>query len=121
MKINKLSLDLIVDDVSRSIGFYTELGFEKIMGDSNFAKLKAGTSEIMLMLKSDFEKEVPSLNRPKNEGLFVLVIEVEDIEEIYEKIKNRINLLRELQSTDYGTKEFMFEDPDGYLVQFTQH
>ena len=121
MYINKLSLDLVVNDVDASVDFYINiLGFTKIEGDSHFAILKAVSSEIMLMSKSDFDQEVPNNNRPQNQGWFVLIVEVPNIKEVYEKIKNKVKIIRELQSTDYGTQEFLLTDLDGYYIQFTQ-
>lgn len=121
MQINKLSLDLVVTDVLASVDFYVNiLGFTKIDGDSHFARLSAGSSEIMLMSKSDFDQEVPNNNRAQNQGWFVLIIEVTNITEVYENIKNKVKIIRELQSTDYGTQEFLLIDLDGYYVQFTQ-
>jgi predicted enzyme related to lactoylglutathione lyase len=121
MKLFKLSWDLVVEDVNRSVEFYVNLlGWEKLYADENFAKVKAGESELMIMSKTDFEKEMPEVNRPKNEGLTVMIIEVDNIEEAYNKIKDKVKIIRGPKVTDYGTKEFDFIDPDGYIVQFTQ-
>jgi uncharacterized glyoxalase superfamily protein PhnB len=121
MKISKLSLDLVVNSVESTARFYSDiLGFEILEIDQNFARLKAGDSEIMLMSKSDFDREVPALNRPKNEGWTVLIMEVMDIKDVYESIRSKVEIIRELQRTNYGTQEFLLKDPDGYLIQFTQ-
>lgn len=121
MKISKLSLDLVVNSVESTARFYSDiLGFEVLEINKNFARLKAGDSEVMLMSKSDFDREVPVLNRPKNEGWTVLIVEVVDIKDVYESIRDKVEIIRELQRTNYGTQEFLLKDLDGYLVQFTQ-
>ena len=121
MTLLKLTPELVVTDVDKSVDFYINiLGFEKIEGDSHFARLQAGTSELMIMLKSDFDLEAPTLNRPHHSGWSLIIIETDDIEEIYKNIISQVKIHRELQSTDYGTQEFTFSDPDGYLIQFTQ-
>lgn len=120
MKLIKVTPELIVNDVEKSINFYSSLGFQKIEGDSHWAKLNAGSSEIMLMLKYDFDQEIPSLSQPENKGWALLMIEVENIEEFYHQIKNQVKIHLELHSTDYGTKEFTIEDLDAYLIQFTE-
>jgi uncharacterized glyoxalase superfamily protein PhnB len=121
MKLINITPELVVIDVDKSVAFYVNLlGFKKTMGDSHFARLQAGTSELMIMLKSDFDLEAPTLNRPHHSGWSLIVIETDDIEKIYEKINSQVKIHRQLKSTSYGTREFTFEDPDGYLVQFTQ-
>lgn len=120
-QILKLTPELVVSDVNKSVDFYVNtLGLTKIKGDSHFARLKTGTSEIMLMLKSDFDQEIPDLNRSQNSGWSLIIIETDDIEEKYKSIKGKVKIHRQLKSTPYGTQEFTFADPDGYLVQFTQ-
>jgi len=119
--ILKLTPELVVTDVDKSVDFYVHLlGFKKTMGDSHFARLQAGTSELMIMLKSDFDLETPALNRPHHSGWSLIIIETDDIEEIYKNIKSQVKIHRQLKSTSYGTREFTFEDPDSYLIQFTQ-
>jgi catechol 2,3-dioxygenase-like lactoylglutathione lyase family enzyme len=121
MSLIKLTPELVVSDVDKSVDFYVNvLGFQKVEGDSHFAKLRAGISEIMLFLKSDFDQMLSSLNRPENSGWSLLVIEIENIQDFYKNIKDKVKLHRPLQSTDYGTQEFTISDPDGYLIQFTQ-
>ena len=120
-QILKLTSELVVTNVDKSVDFCVNiLGFQKLEGDSHFTRIKAGASEIMLMLKSDFDQELPSLNRPQNSGLSLLVVEIKFIEEFYEKIKNIVTIHRPLQLTDYCTQEFTISDPDGYLIQFSQ-
>lgn len=123
MRIVKLTPELVVQDVIRSIEFYTKVvGLKLIEGNNNWARLCADENgmEIILMSKNGLDKEIPNLKRIKNEGWSLLAIEVDEIEDFYKKIKNGIKLHREMQSTDYGTREFTIEDADGYLIQFTQ-
>jgi uncharacterized glyoxalase superfamily protein PhnB len=120
MKIISLTPELIVSDVKKSINFYSGLGFQKIEGDSHWAKLKAGSSQIMLMSKSDFDQEITTLSRPENKGWGLIMIEVDNIDELYSQIKNQVKIHLDLHSTDYGTKEFTIEDLDSYLIQFTE-
>ena len=121
MSLLQFTPELIVADVDKSVDFYINiLGFEKIEGDSHFACLRAGTSEIMLMLKSDFDQEIPDLNRPQNSGWSILNIEVSDIKTLHENLENKVSICRSFRKTDYGTEEFTVTDLDGYLIQLTQ-
>lgn len=120
-KVLKIIPELVVINVEKSVNFYTiYFGFKKIEGDSHWAKIKTDNSELILMLKSDFENELPTLKRPENSGLSILYFEVENIEELYRNLSSKVKFHRFLESTDYGTKEFTIEDPDSYLIQVTQ-
>ena len=121
MSLLKLTPELVVTDVEKSVDFYVQLlGFEKIEGDPHFARLRTGSSEIFMFLKTDFDQEIPNLNRPQNSGWVILNIETSDIQTIFEKVKDQVSIVRPFKQTAWGTTEFTFTDPDGYLVQFTQ-
>lgn len=121
MKIVGLTPELVVEDVAKSIEFYIQIvGLKLIEGNDNWGRLGSERGEIILMLKNDFDQEIPGLGRPKNEGWFLLVVEVTEIEGLFKEIAGKMVVKRKLTNTLYGTKEFTIEDPDGYLVQFSQ-
>ena len=109
--------ELVVNDVEKSVDFYVNiLGFEKIFRDEHFARLKVGESELMVTKRAELDPEM----QRSEAGSSILVIEIDGIEEIYEMVKDQVKILRNLVATDYGTKEFDFEDVDGYMIQFTE-
>ena len=118
-KIKKMSPQLLVADVDRSIQFYTKkLGFDVdfryedfyagIIKDGYSIHLKAGKPSIE-------ERE----NRRNNEDLDI-IFSVDGIEGLYEELSNRsVEFSQSLRDMPYG-KEFYVADPDGYIIAFLQ-
>jgi uncharacterized glyoxalase superfamily protein PhnB len=46
----------------------------------------------------------------------ILEFQVEDIDAEYERLKNRVSILREIQMMPWGNRTFQFRDPEGTLV-----
>ncbi|MHC1716906.1 MAG: VOC family protein [Candidatus Dojkabacteria bacterium] len=118
-------LELMVDDVKKSVEFYTSvLGFEKKfeVPDSEpfFVSLYRGEIEILFYRREEFSKEVPKFKDMKLGGSFVLNIEVEDVNELYDSVKGKVKVIQDLHQTDYGTLEFSMEDINGYVLLFKQ-
>lgn len=129
MKFNGLIPELSVRDFNISIHFYKELlGFkiEYERKESNFAFLSLGESQIMLE-QINGNWETAELIYPFGRGIN-FQIEVEDVTEIYIKLKNNNYPIKiEMQENWYradkklfGSKEFLVMDPDGYLLRFAQ-
>ena len=118
-KIKKMSPQLLVADVDRSIEFYTKkLGFDVdfryedfyagIIKDGYSIHLKAGKPSIE-------ERE----NRRNNEDLDI-VFSVDGIEDLFEQISGKsIEFIQPLREMNYG-KEFYVADPDGYIIGFIE-
>ena len=51
-------------------------------------------------------------------GSVVLYIETTDAKALYEKLKGRAAILRDLHETFYGKQEFYIQDCNGYLLGF---
>ncbi len=118
-------LELMVDDIQNSVHFYTDiLGFEKEFefpeNNPNFVSLSKDEIHISFFKREEFGKEVPKFKDMKLGGSFVLNIEVEDIQSLYDTIKEKATIIKELYKTDYGTMEFTIEDRDGYVLLFKQ-
>ena len=45
-------------------------------------------------------------------------IEVEDVEALYAKITSKVNVIKALETTWYGAREFYVKDLDGYILAF---
>ncbi|MGE4462843.1 MAG: hypothetical protein AB7D49_10430, partial [Arcobacter sp.] len=48
-----------------------------------------------------------------------MYIEVENVDELYLKIKDKVTIYKEIKTTWYGQKEFYIEDINGYILGFT--
>ena len=129
MKFNKLIPELSVSDIKKSIDFYTSvLGFkiEYERPENKFAFLSFQGSQIMISQTNDMWK-TGELKFPFGRGIN-FQIEVDNITPIVESLrKNRHPIFIEPKDNWYrqgrfllGNREFLVQDPDGYLLRFFQ-
>ena len=118
-RIKKISPQLIVRDIARSIAFYTEiLGFDLDFRYEDFyaGMIKDGHS---IHLKSGTPSTEERKNKRKNEDLD-LVFSVDGIEALFiQLLNNPVEIIQPLRNMPYG-KEFYLVDPDGYIISFLE-
>lgn len=111
-RIEKMSPQLFVADIERSITFYTkELGFAVEFRYEDFYAgiIKDGCSIHLKTAWSPVEK------RKTNQDLDLL-FSVGEIESVYEEIgKKSVEITQPLRNMPYG-KEFYVADPDGNII-----
>jgi catechol 2,3-dioxygenase-like lactoylglutathione lyase family enzyme len=118
-RIKKMSPQLLVTDITRSIAFYTEkLGFDLDFRYEDFyaGMIKDGHS---IHLKSGTPSTEERKNKRKNEDLD-LVFSVDGIEALFiQLLNNPVEIIQPLRNMPYG-KEFYLVDPDGYIISFLE-
>jgi predicted enzyme related to lactoylglutathione lyase len=118
-RIKKMSPQLLVADIDKSIEFYTKkLGFEI---DFRYEDFYSGISKdgFSIHLKSGKPSMEDRQNRRNNEDLDI-VFSVDGIEDLYEELSNKpIEIIQPLRQMDYG-KEFYIADSDGYIISFLE-
>jgi len=126
MNFNKLIPELSVKDIQQSKEFYLGvLGFklEYERKEDKFAFISLNGAQMMIEQYNGFW-QTGELNYPYGRGIN-FQIEVEDIEEILNGIKkHNILLFKEVMVSTYSEyiqKEFLVQDPDGYLLRFSQN
>lgn len=126
MKFNKLIPELSVTDIDVSKKFYESLGF-KIMYerlDDKFVFLELEGNQIMLEEIND-NWNTGELTYPFGRGINISM-SISNVEEHYNNLKKRnIKFFKELMINEYQVndeiyqdKEFLVQDPDGYLLRF---
>lgn len=129
MKFNALILELSVTNIEHTKQFYIfflgfKLEYERI--NEKFMFLSYGKSQFMFEEIHSDGWNVASLEYPLGRGIN-FSISCSDVEKLYEVVKNsKVKIYRELKETIYlcdGNqkiqKEFLIQDPDGYLLRFT--
>jgi len=130
MKFNSLVPELIVSSIDKSISFYKSLGFkiEYERKENKFAFISLEGSQIMIQEKRDKEEwKTADIEYPFGRGIN-FQIEVKDIEKILNDLKKiswplKVPLKINSYKTDKSIircKEFLIQDPDGYLLRFSQ-
>src|SRR5262249_11201279 len=112
-KITSLAPQFLVDDLDRSMSFYTKLGFEFSEPWCGFYAI-GRIDGLELHLKAFPKNESERQFRRENDHLDA-VVGVDGIESFYEVCASSgAKILKPLSPTDWGTKDFYLEDPDGY-------
>ncbi len=129
MKSNSLVPELSITDYQKTLPFYTDiLGFkiEYQREEDGFAYLSLGESQIMIdQIGLTRTWMTGGLEYPLGRGIN-LQIEVPDVDKLLKRLyQNNISLFVELEEKWYrkddvevGNKQFLVQDPDGYLLRF---
>ena len=118
-KIKKMSPQLLVIDIERSIEFYTKkLGFEL---EFRYEDFYAGIikDKYSIHLKSGNPSNEERESKKENIDLDI-VFSVKGVEDLYEEFANKsVEIIQPLCDRPYG-KEFYIADPDGYILAFLE-
>ena len=128
MRFNKLIPELTVTNIEKSKTFYENLGF-KIMyerKEDKFIFLELNENQIMIQEDNDVWETGP-LEYPFGRGINISM-EVKNVEEIKQNLlKINYPLFQDIKESvyrvnekEYIDKEFLVQDPDGYLLRFTE-
>ena len=118
-KIKKMSPQILVTDIGRSIEFYTKkLGFDlDFLYEDFYAGIIKNGYSIHLKLGNPLTEERKT--KRENEDLDI-VFSVEAVEDLYTELVNKsVEITQPLCDRPYG-KEFYIADPDGYILAFLE-
>jgi catechol 2,3-dioxygenase-like lactoylglutathione lyase family enzyme len=121
--------ELSCSDFKQSLNFYTSvLGFELLFErpERGFAFVALGQAQIMLK-QSNGNWDTGSLQQPYGRGINFQIV-VPDLQPLIERLAaSEIPLFQAPETVRYrigtverGVIEFLVQDPDGYLLRFSQ-
>ena len=122
----KLTPNLLVADVSRSLAFYVDvLGFSRGMTVPDAAPFVFGSVtldavEIFFNEAGTAVKEYPSLAGRPIGASGTMFIEMDDVDAYHAALQGKVTIVMPLVTQWYGLKEFAIVDPDGYLITFAE-
>ena len=122
--------ELSVSNLENSLNFYKNAGFkiEYERPEDKFAFISLGEIQFMLQELSDDGKwDLAPLTYPFGNGIN-FQLEVDNVGKIYNKlISHNYSIAFEIEENWYrqddkllGNKEFLVQDPDGYLIRFSE-
>lgn len=128
IEFNKNIPELSVSNLENSLNFYKTAGFkvEYDRPENKFAFISLGEIQFMLQEVTENNKwDVAPLTYPFGNGIN-FQLEVENLNTIYDNFKkSNYNLAFDIEENWYrqdnkllGNKEFLIQDPDGYLLRF---
>jgi len=120
----KLEPMIYVSDIEASIKFYTEiLGFNVIEyypdnRNPSWVAIQIGEQRFAMgnMFKNINHKY--HRNGINGSGVYFYII-VDNIEEVYQRLKSSVYIIEKLEKKPWGNTEFAINDPDGYLISFS--
>lgn len=126
MKFNSLIPELTVTNIEKSKEFYQNIGFEIMYErkENKFCFLQLEDNQIMIEEQND-NWNVGEMEYPFGRGINISM-SVSNVEELYKKLKDKnIKMFLDLEIHEYKVndeiykdKEFLIQDPDGYLLRF---
>lgn len=104
-----------VPDVRATVEWYRSIGFEvldvgEIEGDASFALLAFGDGHVML-------NEGGSLSDAHRRETD-LYVETEKVDELFESLKDRVEVFEPPHDTFYGMREFIIRDLNRFWITF---
>lgn len=128
MDFNKMIPELSVFDIEQTKRFYNDLGFkiEYERPEEKFVFMSFQDSQFMFEQIHDNGWNIGELIYPLGRGIN-FSIAVDDIERLYKLVKTlNLEIYRELNRSIYQVNgiektqtEFLIQDPNGYLLRFT--
>ncbi len=127
MKFQKLTPNLVVNDVASAMEFYRSvLGFQAVITVPDnppyvFASVTNGSVEIFFNDKKAVAEDYPALVASRIGGTLTLFVEVDGIEEVLAAVqKAGAKITMPLKTQFYGMREFAFEDPEGWVLTIAE-
>lgn len=123
--MKSITPNIFVEDISKTIKFYENLGFELVSkvpseNDVVWAMMVCGDILIMFQTFESIDGELSEVSR-RNGGSLLLYIEVENVEELFDKINNKVEVLKGLEKSFYGATEFSIKDINNYVLTFAKN
>ena len=122
--MSKVSVRYIVNDVDAAIPFYVDLlGFDLEMHPApGFASLSRGDLQLLLNRPGTggAGQSMPNGSAPAPGGWNRIQIEVEDIDAIFERLRQAGASFRSEVITGNGGKQVLVDDPSGNAIELFQ-
>ncbi|HTK19314.1 MAG TPA: VOC family protein [Mucilaginibacter sp.] len=124
--MESLAPNIFVSNMPETIAFYKTLGFNVTMSvpengdDLVWAMMVNGSVTIMFQTYESLGESLPEIQR-KDGGSLLLYINLKNIREFFESIKDKVKVLAGLDVTFYGATEFSILDNNNYVLTFAEY
>ncbi len=121
-----LSPNIFVRNMSETIAFYQILGFTRTMtvpAEGNefvWVMMVNGGVTFMFQTFESLAEDLPEISRTDGASQ-LLYINVKNIKGFFEEIKDKVTVLKGLETTFYGATEFSIKDNNNYVLTFAEH
>lgn len=123
--MESLSPNIFVENINETIDFYKSIGFQLVItvpetgNDLVWAMMTNGNVTFMFQTFASLAEELPAISR-NNGGSLLFYIKLKNIREFFELIKDKVTVLKGLETTFYGATEFSVLDNNNYVLTFAE-
>ena len=117
----------MVADVNATVKWYKDIfNFQLANQEGSldepleWAVVKADDVQIFFQKEDSLIKELPILKGKKIGATLTLYIKVQDVQSLYNSVKEKVEIVRDMRETFYGAKEFAVKDLNGYILVFSE-
>jgi uncharacterized glyoxalase superfamily protein PhnB len=125
--MESLAPNVFTYNMQETIAFYKMLGFSIAMSvpenteeDLVWVMMTNGNVTIMFQTMESLGETLPEISR-KDGGSLLLYINLKNIRDFYESVKDKAKVLSGLDVTFYGATEFSILDNNNYVLTFAEH
>lgn len=124
MKFQSFTPNILVENVDETVDFYKEnFGFQLELSvpaksGLQWAMLKRDEAVVMFQESKNFAAELPEFKDKPVGGALTFYLKMSGVNEFYEQIKQRVEIVKDLNTTFYGAKEFSVRDCNGFILTF---
>lgn len=121
-----LAPNIFVYDMKATIAFYKVIGFNVTMSvpedgdDFVWVNMVNGSVTLMFQTFESLGADLPEISRTDG-GSLLLYINLKNIRQFFADIKDKVTVLKGLETTFYGATEFSIKDNNGYVLTFAEH
>jgi uncharacterized glyoxalase superfamily protein PhnB len=121
-----LTPNLMVENMDTTISYYRKiLNFELLMSNPeqkpfDWAMMQRGNVTLMFQTKKSLGDELADMKEMPVGGSLTFYVDVKNIKNLYEQLKGKADIKKNLHDTFYGMKEFVLRDCNGYMIVFAE-
>ena len=126
MDFKKLTPNMMVENVAETVAFYRDvLGFtlEMTVPEAppyTWALMRRGDVEVMFQERASLAEDMPLFKGLSIGGALTLYFDVQGVERLFDAVCKRVQIVRDLHTTFYGTREFAIQDCNGFVLTFAE-
>jgi catechol 2,3-dioxygenase-like lactoylglutathione lyase family enzyme len=117
VRLTSFAPQLLVDDLDRAMAYYRKIGFE--FGEPWEGFYAIGRLDGLELHLKEAPANPAERERHRDREHLDAAGGVAGIEAFYERcVANGVTIVKPLAATEWGTKDFYIEDPDGHVISF---
>ncbi len=126
MKLESLTPNIMVKNVNETLEYYIKtLGFDLIdtnpeSGVFEWGYVMLDGVGLMFQEEKSLKNEYKTLKALEVGGALTLYIRIKKIDEFYEKIQDKVTIIKPMNTTFYGMNEFAIADVNGFILTFSE-